>query len=45
MGKLNVSFVSKGTFKVKILENNRAKHITHAADLKWMLPDFDVHNL
>ena len=32
MGKLRVFFVSNGTIKVKILENDRAKPITHAAD-------------
>ena len=44
MGKLHVFFVSDGTIKVKILENDRAKPITHAADLK-MFPEIDVDNL
>ena len=44
MGKLHVFFVSNGTIKVKILENDRAKPITHAADLK-MFPDTDIDNL
>ena len=44
MGKLNVSFVSNGTIKVKILKNDRAKPITHEADLKKMFPDIDVEN-
>ena len=34
MGKLHVFFVSNGTIKVKILENNGAQPITHAVDLK-----------
>ena len=45
MGKLHVFFVSNGTSKVKILENDRAKPITHAADSKKMLPDIDIDNL
>ena len=44
MGKLHVFFVSNGTIKVKILENDRVKPITHAADLK-MFPDIDIDNL
>ena len=44
MGKLHIFFVSNGTIKVKILENNRARPITHAADLKNMFPDIDVYN-
>ena len=44
MGKLNVSFVSNGTIKVKILKNDRAKPITHEADLQKMFPDIDVDN-
>ena len=44
MGKLHVFFVSDGTIKVKILENDRVKPITHAADLK-MFPEIDVDNL
>ena len=32
-------------FKVKILANDRAKPITHAADLKKMFPDIDIDNL
>ena len=43
--KLHVFFVSNGTIKVKILENDRAKPITHAADLKKMFPDIDIDNL
>ena len=45
MGKLHVFFASNGTIKVKMLENDRAKPITHAADLKKMFPDIDVDNL
>ena len=45
MGKLHVFFVSNGTIKVKMLENDRAKPITHAADLKKMFPDIDMDNL
>ena len=57
MSKLRVFFVSNGVIKVKILENDRAKPITHAADfsrqedvsrhryLKKMFPDIDVDNL
>ena len=45
MGKLHVFFVSNGTIKVKMLENDRDKPITHAADLKKMFPDTDVDNL
>ena len=45
MGKLYVFFVSNGTIKVKILENDRAKPITHAADSKKMFPDIDIDNL
>ena len=33
MSKLLVLFVSNGTIKVKILENDRAKSITHAEDV------------
>ena len=43
MGKLHVFLVSNGTIKVRILENDRAKPITHATDLKC--PDIDVDNL
>ena len=43
-GKSNVSFVSNGTIKVKILKNDRAKPITHEADLQKMFPDIDVDN-
>ena len=39
MGKLHIFLVSNGTIKVKILENDRAKPITHAAGLKKMFPD------
>ena len=45
MDKLDVFFVSNGTIKVKTLENDQAKFITHAADLKKMFPDIDVDNL
>ena len=45
MGKLHVFFVSNGTIKVKKIENDRAKPITHAADLKKMFPDIDIDNL
>ena len=45
MGKLHVFIVSNGTIKVKILENDEAKPITQAADLKKMFPDIDVDNL
>ena len=45
MGKLHVFFVSNGTIKAKILENDRAKPITHAADLKKMFPGIDIDNL
>ena len=44
VGKLHLFFVSNGTVKVKILEN-RAKPITHEADLKKMFRDIDVNNL
>ena len=44
MGKLHVFFLSNGIIKVKILENDRAKSITHAADLK-MFPDIDIEKL
>ena len=37
--------VSNGTIKVKILENDRAKLTTQAADLKKMFPDIDIDNL
>ena len=43
MGKLRFLF-KNGIIKVKILENDRAKPITHAADLK-MFPDIDNENL
>ena len=33
MSKLLVLFISNGTIKVKILENDRAKSITHAEDV------------
>ena len=45
MGKLHVFFVSNGTIKVKILENDQVKPITHAANLKKMFPDIDIKNL
>ena len=44
MGKLYIFFVSNGTIKVKILENDQAKPITHAAGLKKMFPDIDADN-
>ena len=31
MGKLHVFFVSNGVIKVKVLENDRAKPITHGS--------------
>ena len=45
MGKLRVFFVSNGTIKIKILENDRVKPVTHAADLKQIFPDIDIDNL
>ena len=45
MGKLHVFFVSNGAIKDKVLENDRAKPITRAADLKKMFPDIDIDNL
>ena len=42
MDKLHVFFVSNGTIKVKILENDRASPIAHAPDLKKMFPDIDI---
>ena len=45
MGKFNVFFLSNGTIKFKKLENDRAKPITHAADLKKMFPDNDIDHL
>ena len=45
MDKLHVFFVSNGPVKVKILGNDRAKTITHAADLEKMFPDIDIDNL
>ena len=39
MGKLHVFFVSNGTIKLKILENDWVKPITHTVDLKKMFPD------
>ena len=44
MGKLQVFFASNGTIKAKMLENDRAKPITYAADLK-KFPDIDFDNL
>ena len=44
MAKLHVFFVSSGTIKGKILENDLAKPITHAADLKKTFPDIDIDN-
>ena len=43
--KLTVSFVSNGTIKVKILENDPVKPATHAADLKKMFSNLDIGNL
>ena len=45
MGKLRVFFVSNGTIKINILENDRVKPVTHAADLKQIFPDIDIDNL
>ena len=45
MGKLHIFFVSNGTIRVKILEDDRAKPITHATNLKKMFPDIDINNL
>ena len=44
LGKLYVFFVSNCTIKVKILENDGAKPITHAANLV-MFPDIEIDNL
>ena len=44
-GKWNVFFVSNGTTKVKILENDPVKPVTRAADLKKILPDIGIDNL
>ena len=45
MGKLHVFFVSNGTNKFKILENDWGNTIPCAADLKEMFPDIDIHML
>ena len=45
MGKLHVFSVSNGTVKVKILENDGAKPITHAVDLKKTFKDINIDNL
>ena len=45
MGKLHVFFVLNGAMKVKILENDRVKPVTHAVDLKKTFPDIDIDNL
>ena len=34
-----------GTNKVKMLENDRARPTTQAADFKKMFPDIDIDNL
>ena len=44
IGRVHVVFVSNGAIEVKILENDRAKPITHPADLKKMLLDIDIEN-
>ena len=46
MGKLNLFFASNQIFaiKVKILESDPVKPVTHAVDLK-MFPDIDFDNL
>ena len=44
-GKLHVFFVSNGTNRFKILENDWGKTITCAADLKKMFPDIGIHML
>ena len=38
-------FCIKWDNKVKILEIHPAKSVTHAAELKKMLPDIDIDNL
>ena len=40
-----VSFLSNGTIKVKILENDLVKPVTHAADLKKIFLDIDIDSL
>ena len=45
VGKLLVFFVSNGTNKGKTSENDRAKLITHAFDLKKMFPYIDINNM
>ena len=45
MGKLNVFFVSNGTIKVQILENDPIKPATHATNLKKIFPDMDNDHL
>ena len=44
MGKLNVFFVSNGTIKFKILENDPMKLVAHATELKKMFPDIYIDN-
>ena len=44
MSKLHVFFVSNSKINVKILENDRVKPVTNAADLKKMFPDIDIDN-
>ena len=44
MGKLNVSFGSNYTIKIKMLENYPVKPVTNQADLK-MFPDINVDKL
>ena len=38
-------FVSNETIKVKILETDPAKPVTHSAELKKVLQDIDIDNL
>ena len=44
MSKLHVFFVSNSKINVKILENDRVKPVTNAADLKKIFPDIDIDN-
>ena len=39
------SFLSNGTIKVKTLENDLVKPVTHAADLKKIFLDIDIDSL
>ena len=45
MGKLNVSFGSNYTIKIKMLENYPVKPVTNPADLKKMFPNINVDKL